>query len=696
MGSFKEFCLEAICSFDAKTLDSESEIEAISHTNGVTIKRLQSIIKALTLIFHAQEEYKKEFDSTMAKTLKEQLNITLNIGKVDYICQKVSVQTRKVEMILNNFGNFGLNIWCPTLSENLLAIVLVELKGRIHEGENCSDLFTNLNKLNNHYCNGEFTILLGKVFEPILLTWVQKLNNKASEQMKRLFKIQADVKEANDISDHKMENFQTLDIKKILKRIHVEWEGTCKQHSLGQQQMIHYGKNGLSEQSLYSKLVQVLSDYAKDLMKLILKDNYFDKSEFVLVINGMHATVEYLNEIFKVDEKEFFKVPNDQSDCVIITKNENDYQKMFQIRLDRALRKFYKGQRSHFQELIKGKRACDEETCSDTILGYLDALFDYIKDNLELESLQNAEENYADHIFKKFKEDLASIVHDEIKNQKILRKPELLEDLRDFRRHFSLHDEEENSRVNETLRAYWLESSNESELISEFMSDFNLDDHKDSVGTLKFTATKISSTGHLEVTLNNLKFDNYKPRRSDEKLSFRITISVLPKTSSEKYSDKHKTKIYKHHDTSEPYIFDLSLSNTNQDDISFKTTFKLEKGGGIDKYGKNQFLQFVIHDHSRTGTNKMFLGMFFIPINNIEMKNQLFEDKFHEIDDSIIKSNDIFKQLQTSSSKFASDINKYVTKKRSITIASITPSKDKNNKTKVHNSNWDARMIDKI
>ena len=207
------------------------------------------------------------------------------------------------------------------------------------------------------------------------------------------------------------------------------------------------------------------------------------------------------------------------------------------------------------------------------------------------------------------------------------------------------------------------------------------------------------STGHLEVTLNSLKFDNYKPRRSDEKLSFRITISVLPKTSSEKYSDKHKTKIYKHHDTSEPYIFDLPLNNTKQDDFYFKTTFKLEKGEGIDKYGKNQFLQFVIHDHSRTGTNKMFLGMFFIPINNIEEKktrNQMFEEKFHEIDDSIIKSNDIFQELQTRSSKFASDINKYVTKKRSITIASITPSKDKNSETKVHKSNWVARMTDKI
>ena len=57
-----------------------------------------------------------------------------------------------------------------------------------------------LNKLNNHYCNGEFTILLGKVFEPILLNWVLKLQTMAGEQMKILFKIQADEKEAYDIS----------------------------------------------------------------------------------------------------------------------------------------------------------------------------------------------------------------------------------------------------------------------------------------------------------------------------------------------------------------------------------------------------------------------------------------------------------------------------------------------------------------
>ena len=80
----------------------------------------------------------------------------------------------------------------------------------------------------------------------------------------------------------------------------------------------------------------------------------------------------------------------------------------------------------------------------------------------------------------------------------------------------------------------------------------------------------MSETGHLEVTLNNLRFDNYEPRRSDGKLNFRITISVLPNSLTDDYRDKHKTKIYKDHNTSEPYIFDLSLDCGNFGCLIFK------------------------------------------------------------------------------------------------------------------------------
>jgi len=209
----------------------------------------------------------------------------------------------------------------------------------------------------------------------------------------------------------------------------------------------------------------------------------------------------------------------------------------------------------------------------------------------------------------------------------------------------------------------------------------------------------MSTTGHLEVTLNNLRFDNYLPRRGDGKLDFRITISVLPNLLSENYSDKHKTKIYKGHVTNEPYIFDLSLDKTNEDDNTFKTIFKLEKDEGVHKFGKNQFLQIILHDHSRTRINKMFLGMLFVPINDIEEKksiNKPIEEKFREIDESVKGSNDIFKELQKRSSKFAADINKYVSKERTASRASLTPIKDKTKETSVPRSTSDAKIGNNI
>ena len=92
--------------------------------------------------------------------------------------------------------------------------------------------------------------------------------------------------------------------------------------------------------------------------------------------------------------------------------------------------------------------------------------------------MKYAEENYEYHLFIRLKEDLTSIFHEEIKIAKFPKKPEVLEDLKIFRRHFSLHDYEENNRLNETLKHCWLESSNESELISTFLSELDLDKHK--------------------------------------------------------------------------------------------------------------------------------------------------------------------------------------------------------------------------
>ena len=70
---------------------------------------------------------------------------------------------------------------------------------------------------------------------------------------------------------------QTLDIKRVFNRIHIQWEEKCQQHSLGYEQRILYGNDGLSGENLHAKLIKVLCGYADDLLKLISKDNNFEK-----------------------------------------------------------------------------------------------------------------------------------------------------------------------------------------------------------------------------------------------------------------------------------------------------------------------------------------------------------------------------------------------------------------------------------
>ena len=115
--------------------------------------------------------------------------------------------------------------------------------------------------------------------------------------------------------------------------------------------------------------------------------------------------------------------------------------------------------------------------------------------------MKYAEENYEYHFFKKLKEDLTSIFHEEIKNVIFPKKPEVLEDLKIFRRFFSLHDYEENNRINETLRQCWLQRSDESELISTFLSELDLDKHKVQNQLWKLLIKSLNGIkGRLEVT----------------------------------------------------------------------------------------------------------------------------------------------------------------------------------------------------
>ena len=161
---------------------------------------------------------------------------------------------------------------------------------------------------------------LGDIFEPLLAMWTKELATKAGNEMQELYKIQKEEKKKNDLKDTNAEDWKAFDqtkyIQGIFLRSHNEWHAKCKDNGLSAKQTDLYSKlnpNDLKNKSLtnlYSSLVNVLYEYKNNLAGLILQDDRFDKSEFIMVINCMHGSVEYLNNIFKMYEDEiFFRLP---------------------------------------------------------------------------------------------------------------------------------------------------------------------------------------------------------------------------------------------------------------------------------------------------------------------------------------------------------------------------------------------------
>ena len=297
----------------------------------------------------------------------------------------------------------------------------------------------------------------------------------------------------------------------------------------------------------------------------------------------------------------------------------------------------------------------------------------YIHDNLKFEDIKNAEENYAEKLFNLITEKLTLLMQEEIETASFKSpsdKTVALEELRRFRREFSLI---ENDSLNHSIKESWLENSDDSELISKFLSELDFS-NQNVTGKLKFTAAKISTTGQLDVTLNSV--NHLLPRREDDKINFSITVALLPISSEKKYREKFKTKVYKDHDTKEPYLFDLSLNRENLD--NYKTKFMLTQDGkdqhGNLVVGEKQFLQFTLYDHSRTKTNKIFMGIFFVPISKIDEKgvrNQASEHKFYNIDKSLNMNKEIFGELEKRKSKFTDDIDKCIKKERKVSLLSL-------------------------
>ena len=409
--------------------------------------------------------------------------------------------------------------------------------------------------------------------------------------------------------------------------------------------------------ALYSSLFEA---FFENYIALILQDyereNNFVKSEFVMVINCMHGSVEYLNKMFKIDDTSIFQLLKEE--------NQNSGGNKFQSKLQDVIKQFCQGQKFHFRKLI------EEGTINQD---HLAELFQYIYEKLIINELEKSENNYSEKIFNEIKEHLSSTMHQEIKIANLKnpsQKTEALKELRTFRRDFSLV---ENEKLEEDIHEFWIKYSDTSELISTFLSKLDFSNQKVS-GTLKFLATKMKDTGELDVTLNSV--NNLMSKREDKKINFSITVALLSNSLEKKF----KTKVYTDHDIKEPYLFDMSLDKKYVDTSDmFKTKFMLKQGeGDEEKFEENQFLQFKLYDHSRTKTSKICLGTFFISVTDIEEKkdrNKSREENFYEIDDSLKMDMEIFGELAKRKCKFVHNINGYIKKERKVTSSFMEFSK---------------------
>ena len=409
--------------------------------------------------------------------------------------------------------------------------------------------------------------------------------------------------------------------------------------------------------ALYSSLFEA---FFENYIALILQDyereNNFVKSEFVMVINCMHGSVEYLNKMFKIDDTSIFQLLKEE--------NQNSGGNKFQSKLQDVIKQFCQGQKFHFRKLI------EEGTINQD---HLAELFQYIYEKLIINELEKSENNYSEKIFNEIKENLSSTMHQEIKIANLKnpsQKIEALKELRTFRRDFSLV---ENEKLEEDIHEFWMKYSETSELISTFLSKLDFSNQKVS-GTLKFLATKIKDKGELDVTLNSV--NNLMSKREDKKINFSITVALLSNSLEKKF----KTKVYTDHDIKEPYLFDMSLDKKYVDTSDmFKTKFMLKQGeGDEEKFEENQFLQFKLYDHSRTKTSKICLGTFFISVTDIEEKkdrNKSREENFYEIDDSLKMDMEIFGELAKRKCKFVHNMNGYIKKERKVTSSFMEFSK---------------------
>jgi len=408
--------------------------------------------------------------------------------------------------------------------------------------------------------------------------------------------------------------------------------------------------------------------YVPGLHHIITKDNIFDHQEIVLALNALYKVFQWVKDIEKKLEKLFESLNETEK----LEKRIKEAEDVVLEETEKMVTLFCENQRSRFQKMIKeGKYSRENDFHDDyheeetnTALGYLNAILKFLEDNLTMD-IADGSQCYKDRYHKKITEELFKICEDELlikmgksdlKDEDKRKLNEAMEHAIDFRREISL---DERPEIVQAFTNLEISTTPTSALISQFLTNLDFS-NESSRGNLTIVVKKESYDWRgcsVEVFLKSVS--NLVPRKTKSSLNFSLSLSILP-NSPEMKKQKYKTKTFKettHH------IFDLC---DDQDKVE-------EQNYVFNNVGPNQFLHIVVYDHSSTHTNKIFRGLYQLPIESLsEREGDRISGKFLTLSADLIQNNPIWEELihrkDTMSSKFVKMIQNYIEEGRKPSI----------------------------
>ena len=363
--------------------------------------------------------------------------------------------------------------------------------------------------------------------------------------------------------------------------------------------------------------------------KIILLDDHFSHEELTSALQSLHLAAEFESEILLFHRNMHLKVHSEGEEKEVEQLSVKEYVEEEACLL---ITRFSKLQVPHLQRLIKKGRlynadedgkikplelvAIDSDEEKDTLLGYLNILLKYFETMLSIPDQPDTQNIYINKIknllFDSMEEELLKHNKNNFSKMKevlncftdngyLIQFEQALQLAQDFRQELQLG---ESPGLKMAQKERDLEKASDDELIASFLGSMDFSECERR-GDFNLSVT---NQGHHQWKVELKSIAKLKPRMGKE-LNFSLVMKLLPQMDN---AQRFETRVYND-------ALDMIFDMVDEGDEEFQFYFE-----GVAKSPDN-FLQFVIYDHSKTQTNKIFRAMHIMSLDkDFDGQVQLF------------------------------------------------------------------------